>query len=104
MNASILSLADKPTEAKPEAKYLCVHLGDKEWGNETMARVAAEHFAADPSLTVVEVYEHGGWFLQYRRDGRIVGTANDMARFDADIDVWRTTPRNWTHLPTIRRP
>jgi hypothetical protein len=56
-----------------------IHLNDDEWGNKTMERVSKEYFDAEPSCNFVEVYEHGGWFLCWRRDGSIWGTANDMA-------------------------
>ena len=59
--------------------YDLIHLSDDEWGNETMKRIAMEHFASDPSCQFVEVYEHAGWFLGFRRDGSIWTTANDMA-------------------------
>lgn len=60
-----------------------VHLADHEWGNELMEKVAMETFDAYPHLDpiVVEVYEHGGWYLTWaRHDGRVftVGTANDQ--------------------------
>jgi hypothetical protein len=62
------------------AGYDYIFLASNEWGNETMDRVAQEHFAAHPECEFVEVHEHAGWYLGYRRDGSIWATANDTAR------------------------
>lgn len=66
------------SEARPG--YSIIHLADDEWGNETMLRVALEYFGEHPDVAFVEVYEHAGWYLGFRRDGTIWSTANDMAR------------------------
>jgi len=63
----------------PDYGYTMVFLGDKEWGNETMARVADEWFAENPGEEFVYVYEHAGWYLGFRRDGSVWCTANDCA-------------------------
>lgn len=60
-------------------EYALIHLADDEWGNETMWRVAKEFFDAHPECEFVEVSEHAGWYLGYRRDGSTWSTANDMA-------------------------
>ena len=67
------------------AKRLYVRLGDNEWGNELMAKIAQQVFN-DPSYRdienlIVHVIEHAGWALSYLRDGTIVGSANDAAVF-----------------------
>lgn len=67
-----------PFTFKP-GEYAMVFLGDSEWGNDTMDRVAQEFFAANPTCEFVQVQEHAGWMLAYRRDGSIWNTANDMA-------------------------
>ncbi len=59
--------------------YAIIHLADDEWGNEIMSAVAQEYFRANPDEDFVEVYEHAGWFLGFRRDGSCWNTANDMA-------------------------
>ena len=64
------------------ARKLWIYLGPKEWGNELMCQVAREAFANDTSLDVVQVNEHGGWYLTFLRDGTIVGTANDQAHLN----------------------
>ena len=71
-----------------KARLWMEHLAPKECGNELMAKIAAERFAADPRLDVVEVWEHGGWHLSFRNDGRVVGTANDMAQFSREVLDW----------------
>jgi len=63
-------------------EYDIVHLGDNEWGNELMKKVAMDWFTEHPDCQYVEVYEHAGWFLGYRRDGSIWSTANDTAVMD----------------------
>ena len=51
-----------------------------------MCQVAREAFDNDPSLDVVQVNEHGGWYLTFLRDGTVVGTANDMPSLDDKAD------------------
>lgn len=53
-----------------------------------MDEAARSAFEAYPDADVVEVYEHAGWFLTYRRDGTIVGTANDGWAVPAEIRDW----------------
>jgi hypothetical protein len=69
-------------DGKVYARKRWISLGPTEWGNELMSEVATEAFAGDPSLDAVQVSEHGGWYLTFLRDGTIVETANDQARFD----------------------
>ena len=89
-----------------------VHLGENEWGNETMERVAnemADSRFADVRPLLLTVYEHGGWFLQFFYDDRhralCVGTANDCARFQSEavavIESIRRLPPKY--LGSIRR-
>ena len=92
--------------------YDLIYLAPNEWGNETMAKVAREWFTAHPACAFVEVHEHGGWWLGYRRDGTIWSTANDVAI----LEVPRPKPTRWsgvevrrgaTHLlssPVLRAP
>lgn len=63
-------------------EYAIVHLADDEWGNDTMSNVARDFFSGNPSCLYVQVFEHGGWMLGFRRDLSIWNTANDMARLD----------------------
>ena len=60
---------------------LDVHLADREFGNDLMAKVAAYEFTRHKDLPqlFVMVVEHGGWWLQFAKDGTIIGTANDCA-------------------------
>ena len=60
-------------------EYDTIYLGSKEWGNQIMTDLARQHFATHPDVEFVEVHEHGGWWLGYRRDGSIWATANDAA-------------------------
>lgn len=60
-------------------RYFLIHLADDEWGNEKMQEVAAEFFAAHPAAQFVEVHEHAGWYLGFRRDLTVWCTANDGA-------------------------
>jgi hypothetical protein len=62
--------------------YHCIHLAINEWGNEVMRKIAMEYFENNPVLQFVEIYEHAGWYLGFRRDGSIWSTANDMAVLD----------------------
>ena len=76
--------------------YAIIHLADNEWGNDTMQKVAEEYFTANPSAEFVQVLEHGGWHLGYRRDLTIWTTANDGATCKG------TRPKGYSGL-TIRR-
>jgi hypothetical protein len=97
----------------PRATRIFVHLGPKEWGNDTMRRVAEElaHEYRDKPNLLISVYEHAGWFLEWFVDapGRLVtvGTANDMARFNDHAESIRdflgSKDVQWEYLPTIRR-
>ena len=71
-----------------QARLWFEHLAPKEWGNELMAKIAADRLAADQSLDLVEVWEHGGWHLTFNRLGMVVGTANDMAQFRREVTEW----------------
>ena len=71
-----------------KARKWLIHCSDSEWGNETMERLAKKCFADDPSIDIVEVYEHAGWHLSWARPGHIVGTANDMAMFSPAAIDW----------------
>ena len=72
-------------ERLPQVGYPVIFMGDSEYGNEAMQQVADEWFDEHPDEQFVEVYEHGGWFLGFRRDGSIWSTANDMAQL---TKVW----------------
>ena len=74
---------------------LYVHLADNEWGNDVMHRVATELLRSKQyqKPLVVEVHEHGGWWLQYTlaKNGEVmvVGTANDGALFQGEAMEFR---------------
>jgi hypothetical protein len=91
-------------DGKVYAKKLHVYLGPKEWENELMCQVAREAFAADLSLDVVQVNEHGGWFLTYLRDCTIVGTANDQAHLDVKATEFLNSVYGYDSAGEIRRP
>lgn len=65
--------------AQPKIGYDMIHLADHEWGNSIMEEVARQWFADHSDCQFVEVREHAGWFLCWRRDMTCWGTANDMA-------------------------
>lgn len=67
--------------------YDMIHLADNEWGNELMQQIAMEHFSQHPDCQFVEVREHAGWFLCWRRDMSCWGTANDMARLRQPLPI-----------------
>ncbi len=86
------------------ARKLWIFLGPREWGNDLMRRVAMEALAADPSLDVVEVHEHGGWYLTFLRDGTIVGTANDQAHLNDRAIQFLNSIYGYESAGQIRRP
>ena len=76
------------TAAKRKARLFVERLGSDEWGHELMLKVAQERLAADDTLDVVQVIEHGGWQLSFNRDGLCVGTANDTCRMSDRVLEW----------------
>lgn len=86
-----------------KVKMLTIYLGPKEYGNELMDKVAREAFSKDETLDVVQVHEHGGWFLSYLRDGTIVGTANDLAILKPKALDFIHSVEQVDYLPEIRR-
>ena len=101
----------RPTSVPRTEVYIqTVFLGDKEWGNEKMIGVANSMFNVyrDTPYLVVEVHEHGGWWLQYARINgvtTVVGSANDMACYPDHVKNYHAEIRGMrtTMLPTIRR-
>ncbi len=87
------------------AHYLTIHLASDEYGNEIMTQAAREAFDTHPELDVVEVYEHGGWYMNIDRSGRVVGSANDAAVYTPEIIAWwkAMNSRDWKQLPSIYR-
>jgi hypothetical protein len=57
--------------------YDTIYLGTKEYGSEVMEEIAKQYFVDHANCDFVMVYEHGGWYLGYRRDLTIWCTAND---------------------------
>lgn len=84
-----------------------VYLGAKEYGTDKMREVAAEIFAAHPDTEymIVEVHEHGGWWLHFIRSGVTVGTANDAASLSKEAYAFGDTVKGFgtEYLPDIRR-
>lgn len=72
-----------------KARQWIIYLADNEWGNEVMARICREKFAADPTLDFITINEHAGWYLSWNRDMVCVSTANDMARLSPEARTWR---------------
>lgn len=83
-----------------------VYLASNEW-SDAMGKARDEYFARYPEypLMVVTVHEHGGWWLQYLRDGTIVGTANDAARLSDKAEAFRELVKGLPveYLPEQRR-
>lgn len=88
-----------PPQVPPDVcRVPMIYLADNEWGNETMWKVAQEWFAEHPDCHFVEIHEHAGWYLGFRRDGGVWCTANDMARCNGPFP-----PAGWRTGPFIRR-
>ena len=73
--------------------YAIIHLDAHEWNNDTMWRVASEYFELHPECQFVEVYEHAGWHLGFRRDRSLWSTANDTARLSVPRPQPQTAER-----------
>ena len=86
------------------ARKLWIFLGPREWGNELMSQAASEAFADDTTLDVVEVNEHGGWYLTFLRDGTIVGTANDQGHLNDRAKEFLKGIYGYDSAGEIRRP
>ncbi len=95
------------TEANAPYSIVWINMTDTEYGNELMQAVAQEYFDSHPNVAdlVVEVHEHGGWWLSFLRDMTIVGTANDCAVLSEKAKTFirdhRAARPEW--LPSIRR-
>lgn len=63
-------------KARTWVEYMAHH----EWGNELMIVIAMERFEKDPTLDLVEVNEHAGWWLSFNRHGMIVGSRSTATR------------------------
>ena len=72
-----------------KARIFYEHLAPNEWGSPLMVKIADERFQKDATLDIVHVDEHAGWFLSFRRDGKVVNSANDAAFYPASIESWR---------------
>lgn len=90
-------------DGKVYAKKLWIYLGLTEWGNELMSQLAMEAFHADASLDAVQVYEHGGWFLTFLRDGTVVDTANDQAHLTDKATKFLKSIYDYDSAGEIRR-
>lgn len=88
---------------KHKGRIWIEHCASSEWGNRIMQEIAKERFAKDPSLDVVEVYEHAGWSLAWNRDGEIVASANDMAWFPQSVRDWAALFSGFEHVGYTRR-
>lgn len=62
--------------------YDTLYLAPSEHGTDRMRELAQEYFDRHPACEFLEVHEHGGWFIGYRRDGSIWDTANTTAGLD----------------------
>jgi hypothetical protein len=80
---------------------------DDETYIDNMRGAAQEVFDAHPDKEhlIVEVVEHGGWYLSFNRSMLTIGTANDMARFSDEGHAYRELLKGaeWHYLPTVRR-
>jgi hypothetical protein len=71
--------------------YDTLHLGDHEYGSDKMTDLARLYFHRNPDCQFLEVWEHGGWYLGFRRDLSIYSTANDKAVLDSG-----PRPQRWS--------
>ncbi len=60
---------------------------------------------ADKDHLIVEVVEHGGWYLSFNRSMVTIGTANDMARLSDEAHAYGELLRDaeWHYLPEVWR-
>ncbi len=65
--------------------YDCICLAPSEYGSELMRLIASHWFTSHPACNFVEVHEHGGWYLGFRRDLSIWATANDCAALNGEF-------------------
>lgn len=86
-----------------KARTWVEHMAHHEWGNELMIVIAMERFEKDPTLDLVEVNEHAGWWLSFNRQGLCVGSANDMAAFSDEVRRWRKQFTGSDHVGYSRR-
>ena len=89
-----------------------VHMSDSEWSSQAngrlMDRIAEAVLLGENPPDIVEVHEHGGWFLQYAMLGQeltIVGSANEGWLKPARVLNFLRDVREIgsVYLPEIRR-
>jgi len=76
-----------------EVPMVEVRCRSDQWGNDTMQRLAERAFRDYPEAELVLVWEHAGWFLVFRRDGKVVNSANDCAVYPREIEEYRRSIR-----------
>ena len=75
-----------------------VHMAPSEWASHREGRIM-EELALEAierhkdkitanSDVLVEVWEHGGWWLQFNGAGQRVGSANDAASWPKNVRDW----------------
>lgn len=89
-------------------KHVIVKLARHEWGVELMNRIAQSVIEDLGAGVVVEVWEHGGWWLCYTwLEGHtvVVGSANDQAAWSPRVKAFwdRANSEEWEYLPEINR-
>lgn len=74
-----------------------------------MDQLASEVFKEYPGASVVHVQEHGGWWLEFAVINgrmRVIGTANDRARFPEEVaelrEFFLKAKRNIVDLGTAK--
>jgi len=76
-----------------ETPMVEVRCRPNQWGNNTMHSLAQKAFQDYPEAELVLVWEHAGWFLVFRRDGKVINSANDCAVYPREIEEYRRNIR-----------
>lgn len=95
--------------------HLSVHMARNEWSKDRQGRLMEElafHYTEinkdkigpDDDI-LVEVWEHGGWWVAYNKAGLCVGSANDAAHWSDEVRQWwdRYRGAEQVYLGTVRR-
>jgi hypothetical protein len=93
-------------------KFVTIRMADHEWssqqGGQIMQNLALEYLATHPAIGMVEVMEHGGWWLSFARndDGAgvmCVNSANDQAHWSDAVKAWWKANQDLHYVGSVRR-
>jgi hypothetical protein len=106
-----LPMSEPISQSEP-TKFVTIRMADHEWSSheqgQIMRNLAWEYLATHPDIGMVEVMEHGGWWLSFARNNDGVGamcvnSANDQAAWSDAVLAWWRFHQNLHYMGSINR-